>query len=245
MNRGHLSDEALQALIDGEYSATETAELMERLRTDPEARQRVYELRMLKDTVRLGYEGVPQPERGGKARARGGAQGWRSIAAAAALLGLGMLTGWALHSGTAAPERVVLIDSEGRGAQPAQVQSREMRIVFHLTDPDMTAAGELLDEIERMLLDYEASEAPLRVEVVAHGEGLDVLRERLSRHRARIEAMAVRYENLSFVACQNTIDRLRVEQGIEVVLLPQATVTESGVDHVVRRQREGWVYIRV
>jgi intracellular sulfur oxidation DsrE/DsrF family protein len=109
----------------------------------------------------------------------------------------------------------------------------------------MTAAGELLNEIEALLVEYRAAQAPLRVEVVAHGDGLDVLRTQLSAHRARVQAMADHYQNLTFVACQNTIDRLQVEQGVEVVLLPQARLTESGVDHVVRRQQQGWVYIRV
>jgi intracellular sulfur oxidation DsrE/DsrF family protein len=41
------------------------------------------------------------------------------------------------------------------------------------------------------------------------------------------------------------MDRLRVEQGIEVRLIPDAEVIDSGVDHVVTRQKEGWSYIRV
>jgi len=36
-----------------------------------------------------------------------------------------------------------------------------------------------------------------------------------------------------------------VERGIEVKLIPDAEVIDSGVSHVVKRQREGWSYIRV
>jgi RNA polymerase sigma-70 factor (ECF subfamily) len=61
----------------------------------------------------------------------------------------------------------------------------------------------------------------------------------------RISQMVTAYPTLTFVACRNTIQRLKVEKGIEVLLLPEATTTESGVAHVVRRQNEGWIYIQV
>ncbi len=59
------------------------------------------------------------------------------------------------------------------------------------------------------------------------------------------KALASNYDNLAFVACQNTINRLRVEKGLEVTLVPEAEVIDSGVSHVVKRQMEGWSYIRV
>jgi intracellular sulfur oxidation DsrE/DsrF family protein len=81
--------------------------------------------------------------------------------------------------------------------------------------------------------------------VVGHSEGLGLLRERLSQHKDRIRQLAGQYANLTFVACQNTINRLKVERGIEVKLVPDAEVIDSGVSHVVKRQKEGWSYIRV
>lgn len=117
--------------------------------------------------------------------------------------------------------------------------------MFHLNSSDQSAAGELLDEVERMLLIYRADERPLRVEIVSHGVGLALLRERLSLYKARVRELAGTFENLTFVVCLNTMERLRVEHGIEVQLVPEAELTRSGVSHVVRRQREGWSYISV
>ena len=117
--------------------------------------------------------------------------------------------------------------------------------MVHLTNPDQAVAGELLDDVEHMLRAYQQDGQPLRVEIVSHGEGLDLLRSRLSEHRERISALSRTFANLTFVACKNTIDRVQVSQGIEVNMLPEAEVTESGVNHVVKRQKEGWTYIRV
>ena len=123
-------------------------------------------------------------------------------------------------------------------------ENAELRVVFHQTSGEPTAAGELLDEVEAMLVLYRDRELPLRVEIIANGEGLAMLRAGLSGYGERIRALSAEYTNLAFVACQNTIDRIRVEEGVEVVLLPEAELTRSGVTRVVRRQREGWAYIQ-
>lgn len=230
------------AFVDGELSPDQQAELLEALRDDPTLAREICGLQNIKARIKLAYEQPPQPV---AAAARRGYDGWRSLAAGLALLGLGMLGGWLLHPQPAAQDRFVMLDADGRGQAPAQADSRETRIVFHLTNPDQTTAGELLDDVEDMLAAYRADSTPLRVEIVSHGEGLGLLRASLSQHRRRISSLAGEYSNLTFVACQNTMTRLQVEKGIEVRLLPEAEVTDSGVSHVVRRQREGWTYIRV
>lgn len=236
----------LNAFIDGELSADQQAELLEAMRDDPELARQVCGLGQLKAQLRLAYAQPPRPQRRAAVKAMAS---WRAIAASTALLAVGLVSGWLLHAGVpqwnAQGNRLVMLDPEGRGQAPASAEEEETRIVFHLTNPDQTVAGDLLDDVEGMLLAFEADGRPLRVEIVSHSEGLDLLRERLSQHRERIHELAGRHANLTFVACRNTMDRLRVEHGIEVQLIPDAEVIDSGVNHVVKRQREGWSYIRV
>lgn len=234
-------DLLLQAYVDGELGADQQAELLEALERDPALARRACELENLKRQVRLAYADLPGAGAAAADRRRSPIP---ALAAGLVLLAFGGLAGWSLHPGTAS-DRLVLLDAQGRGQAPAVAENRETRIVFHLKSPDQAAAGELLDEIERLLLAYESAGRPLRVEIVSHGEGLALLRERLTAHRDRIKHLARAFDNLTFVACLNTMERLRVEHGIEVRLLPEAEVTRSGVSHVVKRQREGWSYIRV
>jgi len=142
------------------------------------------------------------------------------------------------------PQRLVLLDSDGRGQAPATARSQETRIVVHVTDGDMNKASDLLDEVEGLLASYEKDGRPLRVEVVSHGKGLALLRESLSTQKGRIRALSQHYHNLTFVACLNTIERLRVEKGVVVKLLPEAEVTRAGIARVVKLRREGWTYIK-
>lgn len=240
--RKPISEDTLQAWVDGQFSTEESAALLVELQGDRELMKRACDIRMLKEAVRLAYQDPPPPAGLYQTVRQSGA--WRSLVATVAVLVIGVVMGWNLRPSEPV-QRFVVLDPTGSGQLPVSAESEAMRIVFHMTNPDMAVGGELLDEIETMLQAYRRQGEDLRVEVVAHGEGLGLLRERLSLHQDRIETMADRYPNLTFVACQNTIDRLRVERGVEVVLLPDAYLTESGVNHVVRRQQEGWVYIRV
>jgi intracellular sulfur oxidation DsrE/DsrF family protein len=233
----------LHAYVDGELTPDQQAEVHEAIRRDRTLERRACELQNLKQQIRLAYAEPPPPRRAAQPARRAAGLRW---VAGLALIALGALVGWQVQPPVATPgERLVLLDPAGRGQAPAAADSREIRIVFHLTAPEQTVAGELLDEVERMLASYDSAGRPLRIEVVSHGEGLALLRDRLSAHKDRVRSLARRYENLTFVACLNTMERLRTEQGIEVTLLPEAEVTRSGVSRVVKRQREGWAYIRV
>jgi hypothetical protein len=241
--RKPISEDMLQAWVDGEFSTEDSADLLVELQGDRELMKRACDMRMLKDAVRLAYQDPPEPP-AGLYRSVRDSRVWRGLAAGAVLVVLGVIMGWNLRT-PESTQRFVILDPTGSGRAPVTTEFSALRIVFHLTNPDMVVGGELLNDIEAMLHEHQRSGRDLRVEVVAHGDGLGLLRERLTRHRDRIENLAQEYPNLTFVACQNTIDRLRVEQGVEVVLLPDARLAESGVDHVIQRQRDGWVYIRV
>jgi hypothetical protein len=229
---------SVHAYVDGELAPAERAELLARAGEDLALRATLCELAALKEQVRLAYQEPPPPPAYRAPRCLTSA--WAAAVAAAALL-LGLAGGWLMH---APAERLVLLDSGGRGAAPATADSPELRLVVHVTTADQAKAGAVLDEVESLLAAYEQDRQPLRVEVVANGDGLNLLRAGFTEHAGRIRALAQRYRNLTFVACQNTMDRLRAAHGIEVRLLPDAEVTESGVNRVVERQRAGWGYIQ-
>jgi intracellular sulfur oxidation DsrE/DsrF family protein len=232
----------ISAYVDGELTPEERIEFLTAMRADPELLREACELNNLKSQLQLAYANPPGLAGTGRTGKR---SPWAALAAGTAMLAAGLFGGWVLGTTPHNGDRFVMLDAEGRGQAPATAQSPETRIVVHLTNPDQAVAGELLDDVEHMLRAYQQDGQPLRVEIVSHGEGLDLLRSRLSEHRERISALSRTFENLTFVACKNTIDRVQVSQGIEVNMIPEAEVTESGVNHVVKRQKEGWTYIRV
>jgi intracellular sulfur oxidation DsrE/DsrF family protein len=244
MSKNHELE--LNAYVDGELAAEQEAEFLDAMREDPELARAACELGQLKAQLRLAYAEPPQPRRHAIRRTMSTR---RAVAAGVSMLAVGLVSGWLISDRSGASdgmaERFVMLDPDGRGQAPAVAAADETRIVFHLTNADPMVAGELLDEVENMLQAYQSDGRPLRVEVVSHSDGLDLLRTSLSEYQERIHGLAADYGNLTFVACKNTMDRLKVEHGIEVQLVPDAEVIDSGVSHVVKRQREGWSYIRV
>ena len=243
----NYTKETLNALLDDEYSATQQAELLSRIASNRVANEELCQLRSIKQLVKTAYQETPEADH--NAFARRIRPDWMPMLAVASLVFvvalIALVTSVNPQPESAIAGRVAILDPDGRAERPALSENSETRIVLHLLEADMQVAAELLDEVETLLTDYRNSGERLRVEIVAHSHGLALLRQSLSEHKERISQMSEEYPNLAFVACLNTVKRLRVEQGIEVTLLPEAGTTESGVAHVVQRQKEGWAYIKV
>jgi intracellular sulfur oxidation DsrE/DsrF family protein len=240
-----ISEELLNALVDNEFTPDEQAEKLGQVRRDKVASAELCHLRELKESVRLAYADPPQPKLAPHKKKLSPIP--YALAASLVLFIIGILLGHnpTLQLPQSAGERFILLDPIGQGDRPATASDKSMRVVFHVQNIVQVTPGELLDEVESLLEDFHKRGETIRVEVVAHGEGLGLLRSKLSTEQQRISQMVKAYPTLTFVACRNTIQRLKVEKGIEVLLLPEATTTESGVAHVVRRQNEGWIYIQV
>jgi intracellular sulfur oxidation DsrE/DsrF family protein len=243
-NENQYSDEFLNALVDGEFPPAERAELLQHLHDHSEATKTYCQLRSIKEMVQAAYA---HPDEHFKKEVTAKPHRWMLIGIAASLAVISLVVGlfFLQPFDSLALERFALIDRDGRGSHAALAQDNEVRIVFHVVNSSQTNGGELLNEVENVLKDYRSRNQKLRVEVVAHSKGLDLLRKKLSQNQDRIKQLADNYPNLTFVACRNTVNRIAVSEGIEVLLLPEAELTESGVAHVVQRQREGWIYIQV
>jgi intracellular sulfur oxidation DsrE/DsrF family protein len=119
------------------------------------------------------------------------------------------------------------------------------KVLIHLSHGDAVRLGQALDEIEALVQYYRANGQTARIEVIINGEGLALVRTDVSPFVARVQRMQEEYDNLAFIACQNTIDRLKREKGITAHLLPGVSVIDSGVAQLMRRQHQGWAYIQV
>jgi len=122
--------------------------------------------------------------------------------------------------------------------------NRITKVLVHFNSGRTSDGGQILDDLEGMLKIYRATGQIARIELVVNSEGLDLLRADKSKYAKRILRMQEQYDNLTFVACQNTIDRLKREKGVVAHLLPGVVVIDSGVAQLMRRQHQGWAYIQ-
>jgi intracellular sulfur oxidation DsrE/DsrF family protein len=266
-----FSDEFLNAFVDNQIAAEEKSRAYIEIGQDENLNRQVCELRKLHDLVQLAYQNPPTSplrqhgtERTRRARMRFGV-------AASFLLILGVLFGTQtkLLLTTNAPETVSATPIEMPQAAPvsppkqatlatpvnsaavmpvdrvADGKPSNNKVLIHIAYDDALRLSQSLDEVESLLRYYRDSRQDARVEVVINGKGLELVRVDTSAFANRIQDLQKEFDNLTFAACQNTIDRLKRERGILVRLLPGVIVIDSGMAELMRRQNQGWTYLRV
>lgn len=244
-HQNEFSAEHLNAFVDEQLAAEEKSRLLVALNSNEALSREVCELRKVRDLVRLAY---PEPATASARRGRPAGFNLPAVAATVAVLAIGMVFGWFLHTrvtGNAndiATERAVPAASVHlASATSAHTPSR---IILHVSNSDPKRLAEILNDIDGLLRYYKAMNQNVRVEVVTNGEGLALLRTDTTPYARRIAELQEQHDNLAFIACQNTIDRLAREKGITARLLPGVVIIDSGVAQLMRRQNQGWAYIQ-
>jgi intracellular sulfur oxidation DsrE/DsrF family protein len=231
-----FSDEFINAFVDDELTPDEKAQAYTRLGDDEALNRQVCELRKVRDLVALAYRNVPAPACGASAIAVG-RKCSTAIAAGLALV-VGGLGGWFLHPASQAPDNAVVAQAAPAAEEPAKV-------LFHVSEGNPEHLKTVLDEVENLMKYYRQTQQKARVEVITNGGGLSLVMAGISPYAERIQRMQKEYSDLTFVACQNTIDRVQQELGLTAKLLPGVVVIDSGVAQIMRRQLQGWAYLQV
>jgi uncharacterized protein len=126
-------------------------------------------------------------------------------------------------------------------AAAQESNSREKRSM-HRAIIEVTAGSadhwdSVLNNVENLqkALGPEATE----IEVVVHGKALSMLRKDNTAQGSRLSRIAG--TGVKFAACENTMRRMKVQLSD---LFEFAVTVNSGVAEVVRKQGDGWAYIK-
>lgn len=246
-DRNHISDELLNAFVDNQLDAQDKEQIFAQIAKDPDLNKRVCELRSCRELVHLAYQNVPPaPVRSKHLSAlRGTRVPWITGFAASVLVAVGVFIGAQLNTAQNGGAVPMAVNDDAMATRVAVSSNAVTKVLFHLNSRDPEVARDALDELENVLNFYERTGEKAKIELITNGGGIDLLRADTSPFVGRILAMQKRYTNLTFVTCQNTIDRLKREHGITARLIPGTVVIDSGVAQIMRRQQEGWAYIQV
>lgn len=238
-----ISEEMLNALIDGELEASEAEQLYARIGEDEALANRVCVLRGMKDMMRLAYS-HPPPESSAWQDPFRAQRGWSQAIAASLLLSAGVGVGWLFHAtpsgsgfaqSTAVPEKMVRL---------AAAQSDANKILLHIDSGSQQKLAAVLDRAESLLADASKHNPNFQVEILANSQGLDLLRADRSPYVKRIANLTQNNENLRLIVCAQTLARLTREEG-RIVLLPSTQVAPTAIGEVVDRLQQGWTYIKI
>ncbi len=244
-----LSDEQLNAFVDGQLDADEKSRVLSALNADAAIGRRACELHRLHDLVQHAYDYPPPPPRRQPAFDTAH-RTWRQAVAAALLLALGGTLGWVAHARQPQPlnPQAMYLDEE-KAFQTSALDQAPMRgehkILLHLSSAEPEKLEQALLTVEGLLKRYQQLDKPVEVELIANAGGLDLLRAETSPYAERVSALQHQFDNLTFVACQTAMDRLRRDQHKSMELLPEALITPNALEEILSRLQQGWVYISV
>ncbi len=235
-----LPRDLINAFVDGELSADDRARLLEAAEGHAELSERICQLRMTKDMLRVAYQDPPGSAGPKETRRRRAAWIARAVAAAL-LLSLGGGTGWYANSAFGPSGENPIFSAQALRVDPARSDYRH--VLLHIPTADPRRVDAALNGAEHLLATSEREHKSITVEVIFNSEGIQILRADASPYVARIRSLAARYDNISFLACSRSIERLRMK-GVKVHLIKEAQVVPEALDTIVTKLEEGWVYIR-
>ena len=110
------------------------------------------------------------------------------------------------------------------------------RALFQVTDNDPARWNMILNNMQN-LRDGVGGE-PVEIELVAYGPGINMLKADSSVKQRIAEALK---NGVTVNACQNTMSNAKL---VPADMLPDITYVPAGVVEVMRKQQQGWAYIR-
>lgn len=232
--RDNYSDEVINAYIDGELDHDEATRLIQHAQKDNELATRIHNLRQAKEAMKLAYDMTKPATK----TASNSTRRIKSIAASIIMLA-GVALGWIGHTyytGNTLSPGVPMI---------SQSVNQPWKIVMHVNSTDNYLLNTMLLETESLLESFKDNPEGVEVEIVAYGPGVLLFDENKSRYIKRLEILKNKYGNLNYAVCGRSMKKIEKEKGTHIKLLANTFVTRSGLAQIIKRQKQGWNYIRL
>jgi intracellular sulfur oxidation DsrE/DsrF family protein len=114
-------------------------------------------------------------------------------------------------------------------------QEKKLSVVWDLSSADTTIQAAVFRQINNA----RAQVPDLQVEVVFHGQAiLAVLNDSL-QFASRVKL--AKEKGVTLAVCNNSLKRLKIDPS---KLMPETTVVPSAVAELIKKQSEGWSYLK-
>ena len=120
-------------------------------------------------------------------------------------------------------------------ALPVLAQQKQ-RVVIQVSDNDPAKWGLALNNARNVQQDLGKDN--VQIEIVAYGPGLGMLK---AESKVADRLAGALDNNIGLVACENTMTNTKVRRS---EMYDGIAYVKAGVTHIMKRQQEGWAYIR-
>lgn len=110
------------------------------------------------------------------------------------------------------------------------------KVVLHLQSSDTLVHKSIVNQVSNL----KKALPDATIELVCHGPGLEFLLKEKSRYANRLDKMKLK--DVSFVGCEFTMSQRNYKKED---LVPFARTVPLGIAEIVKKQAEGWLYVKL
>ena len=243
MNIKNISEDKLNLFVDKQLDTDEMNEIHEALLDDKELRERVCQLKAVRELVGYAYSEVPGSAYDEHEQNRSSSMFAKAIAASVTLV-VGVLLGWTTYEYS--PNAIQAISAENAFqyvANHVDVEHGNRKIVLHIDSSDVQVVNAALNEADQLLATYRKANTPIELDIITNKKGINILRPGMSPYIARIQEL-VANDGVAVYACDRSIAKALKQEGVEIVLMPGVAKDKSAKELIPERLKQGWVYIK-
>ncbi|HEY2337389.1 MAG TPA: hypothetical protein VGI18_08520 [Burkholderiales bacterium] len=116
------------------------------------------------------------------------------------------------------------------------IAQEKYRVVIQVSDNDPAKWRLALNNARNVQQDL--GKANVQIEIVAYGPGLEMLKAESKVSGGLAQALD---DNVGLLACVNTMENTKTPKSD---MYGGISYVQAGVTHIMKRQKEGWAYIR-
>ena len=118
------------------------------------------------------------------------------------------------------------------------------RLALQVTDNDPDKMNAALNVAQNVSMYYSSKGQEIEIQIVAFNAGLHMLREDTSPVKPRLKSFSEGMPNVTFKACQNTLENMSKREGKTPGLVGNAELVPSGAVTLIELSEKGWTILR-
>jgi hypothetical protein len=127
--------------------------------------------------------------------------------------------------------------------QPTSAAERH-KLALQISDNDPAKMNAVLNVAANVSKYYSDKGEEVDIQIVAFNAGLHMLREDTSPVKPRLKSFKQGMPNVSFMACENTLEAMTRNEGKEPPLVDNAERVKAGVVTLIELGEKGWTIVR-
>ena len=239
-----ITEDKLNLFIDEQLDTDEMNEIREALLDDKDLRERVCQLKAVRELIGYAYSEVPPSRYENQSKKRSGLLFGRA-AAASVMLVVGVVFGWSTYEYSPNATRAISAENTFQYvANHVKADRGTRKIILHIDSSDLQVVNAALNEADQLLATYRKANTPIELDIITNKAGINILRPGMSPYISRIKELIDNNDEVAIYACNRSIAKALKKEGVEIVLMPEVTKDKSARELIPQRLEKGWVYIK-